>query len=355
MAAGFAPSRPWARSRRRRAFAAGKTALAAAILTATATATAVVVNSITRVESAVTRWPELHDRGLRSRGRPPAPAKLRPFAPCRCGLCAARAVEGGKAGGSSESRRAYFAATFGVLWVGGLWAAGQAVSSLGWDRQLFVQQMQGMADYEQVVAPRKAELFQAALGDRGVGKRIVEVGVGRRSCRTGTNFGYLRQAGASEVIAVEPNQYFVPVATAAARAAGLRLEVKEGTMEALPFATSSVDVLVGTLVLCSVADVARALAEARRVLRPGGRYIFTEHVAAPQGSWLRTAQDIMDPVQQSIAAGCHLVREPLPAITDVFGASCVTSSRWELEGASGQLPNHLLLAPHISGFAEVKM
>ncbi|CAE8592766.1 unnamed protein product [Polarella glacialis] len=217
---------------------------------------------------------------------------------------------------------------------------------------LLSKQMVGMGDYEKLVDSRKELLFQEALLGVQPGARVVEVGVG-----AGVNFRHLKAAGVGKVLAVEPNPFFTPLAQQAAEQSGLELELRQGVMEGLPFQDGAVDVLVATLVLCSVQDVAAAVAEARRVLRPGGRYIFTEHVAATGGSWLRVAQSLADPLQQTLACGCHLCREPLSVIQDSFGAEKVTSSHWDLNAGSRAagplgLAPHFLLAPHISGYAE---
>ncbi|CAJ1368299.1 unnamed protein product, partial [Effrenium voratum] len=175
---------------------------------------------------------------------------------------------------------------------------------------LLAQEMAGMADYERKIRQRKVQVFGPALD--GV-ERLVEVGVG-----AGVNFPYFKQAGVKQVIAVEPNPNFLAPAEAAASRAGVALDVRSGVMEELPFPDSSVDAVVGTLVLCSVREPSRAVEEVRRVLRPGGRYIFTEHVAAEQDDWLCSVQNLLDPLQQTFAAGCHLNRQPLPLIRSSF-------------------------------------
>ncbi|KAH1059783.1 hypothetical protein GLYMA_02G109300v4 [Glycine max] len=78
--------------------------------------------------------------------------------------------------------------------------------------------------------------------------------------------------------------------------------------EAIPLSDASVDAVVGTLVLCSVKDVDMTL-KVRRVLRPGGLYVFVEHVAAKDGTFLKFMQRVLDPLQQTLADGCHLSRE----------------------------------------------
>lgn len=68
---------------------------------------------------------------------------------------------------------------------------------------------------------------------------------------------------------------------------------------------ASVDDVISTFVLCSVTDLEAALAEILRVLRPGGRFAFMEHVIAPEGSLLRRTQHLVTPVWRFVADGCH--------------------------------------------------
>jgi SAM-dependent methyltransferase len=96
----------------------------------------------------------------------------------------------------------------------------------------------------------------------GLAGRVVEVGPG-----SGLNFAHY-PATVSEVIAIEPEPTLRAEAERAATAAPVRVTVSQGTAEALPLAGGDVDAAVASLVLCSVPDQARALAEIRRVLRP---------------------------------------------------------------------------------------
>ena len=76
-----------------------------------------------------------------------------------------------------------------------------------------------------------------------------------------------------------------------------------GHAEDIPLADASTDIVVGTMVMCSVSNMSRVLSEIHRVLKPGGKYIFIEHVAAPENSKLLTLQKICDPLQVVFMGG----------------------------------------------------
>lgn len=137
---------------------------------------------------------------------------------------------------------------------------------------------------------------------------VVEVGAGN-----GLNFAHYPPTVAS-VIAVEPEPHLRRLAHAAAREAPVPVEVQAGTAERLPLGDASCDVAVASLMLCSVSDPAEALAELRRVLRPGGELRFYEHVLSAQ-PWLARVQRIAQrTVWPMLCGGCHPARDTGAAI-----------------------------------------
>lgn len=87
-----------------------------------------------------------------------------------------------------------------------------------------------------------------------------------------------------------------------------------GNASLLPVADASLDAVVSTLVLCSVGRQDRALSEVRRVLRPDGRLLLIEHVAAGADTRLRTVQHLVSPLWSRVAGGCSLERQTRSAL-----------------------------------------
>ncbi|XP_051122182.1 uncharacterized protein LOC127245390 [Andrographis paniculata] len=173
-----------------------------------------------------------------------------------------------------------------------------------WYEELFASAMDKLTKpYEAEVAGYKSEILSNLRGKVG---EVVEIGVG-----TGPNLKYYADDPNVRVFGIDPNKKMEKYALAAAEAAGLpasNFTFLQGVGEALPLKDSSADAVVGTLVLCSVSDVDQTLQEIRRVLKPGGVYVFIEHVAARDGSFLRFLQGFLDPLQQAVADGCSLTR-----------------------------------------------
>ncbi|MDO8324463.1 MAG: class I SAM-dependent methyltransferase [Phenylobacterium sp.] len=138
--------------------------------------------------------------------------------------------------------------------------------------------------------------------------RVLELGIGM-----GLNLAFYNPAAVTTVVGVDPSPELLALAEAAPRAPGLSVEVAEGTAEALPFEDGSFDTVVCTFTLCSVHTPAAALAEARRVLKPGGEFLFCEHGLAPDADVARW-QRFWDPLWSRMAGGCHIIRPVAAAL-----------------------------------------
>lgn len=91
-------------------------------------------------------------------------------------------------------------------------------------------------------------------------------------------------------------------------------EVLDASLDELPLPNDAFDVVVGTLVLCSVPRLERALAEIHRVLKPGGRFVFLEHVAAVDRPRRLKWQRRVEPLWKRLSGNCHLTRRTADAI-----------------------------------------
>ncbi|MET3666611.1 class I SAM-dependent methyltransferase [Caulobacter sp. 1776] len=142
--------------------------------------------------------------------------------------------------------------------------------------------------------------------------RVLELGVGG-----GLNLAFYDPARAISVTGVDPHPELRAIAEAAPRPEGLAVEIKAGEAENLPFDAASFDTVLCTFTLCSVHTPSAVLSEARRVLKPGGRFLFCEHGLSPDASVSRWQRRI-EPVWKRIAGGCHLTR-PVTAAIEAAG------------------------------------
>lgn len=153
-----------------------------------------------------------------------------------------------------------------------------------------------LAMRQKLLMPFRRRVAGAASG------RVLEIGIG-----SGLNLP-LYAPPVRVVIGLEPSAELRRMAARRAAAAPLPVELLDGSAEALPLADASIDTVVTTWTLCTVADAGQALAELRRVLKPGGRLLFAEHGRAPEPSVARW-QDRIDPLWARCAGGCHVNRK----------------------------------------------
>jgi ubiquinone/menaquinone biosynthesis C-methylase UbiE len=197
-----------------------------------------------------------------------------------------------------------------------------------WAQALIQARLNGR--YELSVAGKKQTLFAGIQGD------VLEIGPG-----TGVNLVYLPVG--IRWIGVEPNTFMHGYLRELGLKLGLNIDIRVGTAEQLPVADNSMDAVISTQVLCSVNDPARVLQEIQRVLKPGGRFLFVEHVAAAPGTTLRRWQRLARPVSALIGDGCHPDRETWSDI-ERAGFALIQLEHFEIESA-------VLSKPHIAGVA----
>ena len=166
---------------------------------------------------------------------------------------------------------------------------------------------------------------------------VVELGAG-----VGANMRYLPVD--ARLIAVEPNPYMHAGLRCAARSRGVDLEIRSVAAEQIDLPDASVDAVISSLVLCSVRDPDAVLAETRRILRPGGRFSFAEHVAAKPGTPTRWTQRILRRPWAWIFEGCSCERDLAKSIQSA-GFSSVDLSHYRIH--SPLLPFNT----HIAGTA----
>ncbi|MFG3100687.1 class I SAM-dependent methyltransferase [Streptomyces sp. NPDC048182] len=144
----------------------------------------------------------------------------------------------------------------------------------------------------------------------GASGRVIEVGAGN-----GLNFAHY-PGGVSEVVAIEPERRLRRLAVDAAQRAAVPVDVAPGVAEALPVKSEAFDVAVVSLVLCSVRDLPRALAEVHRVLRPGGEVRFFEHGRGGGRAMALTQRALDRTVWPPLSGGCHVSRDPVAALRE---------------------------------------
>lgn len=155
----------------------------------------------------------------------------------------------------------------------------------------------GLACGAPQIMKKRSQIVPAAEG------RVLEVGFG-----AGPNLEFYDPGKVERLFALEPSEGMRRKAAGAIAAAPVPVEVIDLSAEAIPLEDSSMDTVVLTYTACTIPDVNAALAEMRRVLKPGGRLLFSEHGRAPDAGVYKWQRRI-EPVWKPIAGGCHLTRQ----------------------------------------------
>lgn len=171
-----------------------------------------------------------------------------------------------------------------------------------------------MSVYADRIFPRILDLTdppgmdeQRALALHGVSGNVLELGLG-----TGATLHHYPE-GVRALTAIEPTGGMHKIAAKRVKEAGRKVEMRQLAGEELPFEEGVFDSVVSVLVLCSVRDAQAVLAEAYRVLRPGGKLYFLEHVASADAR-VRAWQNRLNSVHRALTCGCELVRDTEQAI-----------------------------------------
>jgi ubiquinone/menaquinone biosynthesis C-methylase UbiE len=156
--------------------------------------------------------------------------------------------------------------------------------------------------------------------------RVFELG-----CGGGINQPLYDPALVSAFAGLDPSGKLLDFAREAAAEKGWAADIRQGFGEAIPFDDASFDTVVCTFTLCSVGDQQQTLSELRRILKPGGTFLFAEHGRAPDASVVRWQQRI-EPVWKSVMGNCHLTRPVTAAIAQAGFAATPIATQYVSPG-----------------------
>lgn len=151
--------------------------------------------------------------------------------------------------------------------------------------------------------------------------RVLEVGIG-----TGLNMPFYDRSRIQRIVGVEPSMRMHHLALKRIQHSGIEVQLVGLSAEALPISDASFDTVVSTYTLCTIPDPVAALREMRRVLVPGGKFLFSEHGRAPDASVLRW-QTRLQPYWSRVSGGCVLDRD-IPALLEQAGFKPEVQSRY---------------------------
>jgi len=180
-----------------------------------------------------------------------------------------------------------------------------------------------------IYGARKRRLFSGLEGT------VVEIGPG-----TGVNLPYLPDG--LRWIGLEPNPHMHTFLREQLAGRDMDVDLRTNPAQDTGLPDACADVVLSTLVLCSVPHLDETLAELRRILKPGGRLLFIEHVAAPHDTWLYTLQHTIQPVWTCLGDGCRPDRDTGAALRRAGFASV------SIRDFDTGLP---VVSPHIMGTA----
>lgn len=200
--------------------------------------------------------------------------------------------------------------------------------------------------YNRAVWQKKEELFININKDiiKYHGK-VFELG-----CGGGGSMQFYRKDCLINLVAIEPNTYcekYLKMNLKKYENIKLERVIFNSGENMEEIESNSVDLLVGTIVLCSVKNQERVLQEVKRVLKKGGRFYFMEHVIAEPGTWLHWIQCFIDPFWASLFDGCHINRNTSYLLQHA------NFSKFHFQRFTGSFPiQFMFVRPHIYGWVE---
>lgn len=187
-----------------------------------------------------------------------------------------------------------------------------------WENQLLPRLIDWGMD-NPVLKKERATALASASG------RVLEVGFG-----SGLNLEHYPVGKVTALVAVEPNARAVQIAAPRIESVDFPVEVIVLEGECIPCPDESFDTVVSTFTLCTIPGVSDALAQLRRVLKPGGTFLFLEHGRASEAHVHRW-QDRVNPLQKTLFGGCHLNRE-IDVLVDEAGFEVTDLERYYARG-----------------------
>lgn len=190
-----------------------------------------------------------------------------------------------------------------------------------------------MVRYEELIKPRKSQLLDGICG------RVLEIGPGN-----GSNLVYCQHAG--KWIGVEPNRFLHPRLRKELAKTHVTGEIIGQPAELIDLPDCSFDVVIVTLVLCSVTRPRTVLEQVLRLLKPGGRYFFIEHVLEPRKKSVQRFQRAIRPLWRLCGGGCRPDRDTL--------AEIISTGFEEVQVERFHMPRQAVpwfLSSHIAGCA----
>lgn len=187
--------------------------------------------------------------------------------------------------------------------------------SAGWYGRYVLPRILDITCGVKPIRKQRQKIVPLATGD------VLEIGIG-----TALNAPFYEKARIRRIVGVDPALHMHPLAMRRIKAAGLDVELVGLSAEKLPLEDQTFDSVVCTYTLCSIPDPASALAEIRRVLRPGGKLLFSEHGLAPDES-VRRWQRRLQPIWGPLGGGCNLSLN-VPEVLEAAGFKTRTESRY---------------------------